>query len=119
MEGIKYKLELSFADCFIYVKNIGADINIIFSGGDKPHIGSVVLSVPRESLKNDGTISATTSVLNVLGHKDEEICRILAEGFCKKYNSLTLCSGGFHIENISTENILELIDSVKNFIELL
>ena len=49
---------------------LGEDILACIQGGDKPHIGCTVQSVPRPSLTGNGTISATSSVLNLTGHKD-------------------------------------------------
>ncbi|MBQ6397572.1 MAG: hypothetical protein IJI06_05425 [Oscillospiraceae bacterium] len=48
----------------------------------KPHIGCAVLAIPRPSLKSDGSMSCTSSVLNLSGHKDETLCRLLAERAC-------------------------------------
>ena len=94
---------------------LGDDILITVKGGDKPHIGSTVLSVPRPSLSGDGTVSTTSSVLNVTGHKDEMLCRILAEKAAKKYGVTAVCVGGFHIDNISAEQIDEVMEVVRNF----
>ncbi|MCD8148111.1 MAG: hypothetical protein LUE92_00795, partial [Clostridiales bacterium] len=81
--------ELSFGVSMeIEMKRVGKDIHLLFTGGTAPHIGCMVMSVPRPSLTGDGTISATSSVVNAVGHKDEEICRLLAETVCKAHNCL-------------------------------
>ena len=61
------------------VKRIGEDLLISVEGGQKPHIGCVIQSIPRPSLTGDGSYSATSSVLNLTGHKDEYLCRKLSE----------------------------------------
>ena len=104
--------QLSFAELKIEIKSVGEDILILVIGGDKPHIGSAVLAIPRKSLNSD-SISCTSSVLNVTGHKDEKICRYVAESFCKRYNSVVVCTGGFHVDNLTAEQIQEVIDSCK------
>lgn len=58
---------------------VGADVLVCLQGGDQPHIGCVVQTEPRESLTGNGSVSATSSVLNYPGHKDEVICRYVAE----------------------------------------
>lgn len=58
---------------------IGEDILLYVKGGEKPHIGCTVIAVPRPSLSGNGQTSATSSVLNLTGHKDESLCRTLAE----------------------------------------
>lgn len=61
---------------------IGEDILLYIQGGDKPHIGCTVMAVPRPSLSGNGERSVTSSVMNLTGHKDESICRMLAEDVC-------------------------------------
>lgn len=104
--------QLSFSQLTIEIKPVGADILILVRGGDKPHIGSAVLAVPRKSLR-DENLSCTSSVLNVAGHKDETICRYLAESFCRKYNAVTVCTGGFHCDNLTPAQIQEVIDACQ------
>lgn len=106
--------QLSFSELTIEIKSLGEDILISLSGGDKPHIGSAVLAVPRKSFSGD-SISCTSSVLNVTGHKDEKICRYVAEIFCKRYNAVTVCAGGFHCDNLTAAQIQEVVDACKIF----
>lgn len=107
------KKELSFAVLEIHVRQIGADYVITLAGGEKPHIGCTVLAVPRPSLTGDGSTGSTASVLNLTGHKDEELCRRLAEGVARKKNAVTVCSGGFHMDNITVEQIREVMEAVN------
>jgi hypothetical protein len=83
----------------------GCGINVYIGGGEKPHIGTVAISQPRLSLKGDGNISCTTSVFNLLGHKDDYIAVPVAEDLCKKTNQTVVVSAGVHIENAAQEDI--------------
>ena len=112
------KKKLSFAEIDFEIQSVGEDILIIIRGGDKPHIGSCVLSVPRPSLSDGEKISCTSSVLNLLGHKDENICRLTAESFCKKFNKVAICVGGFHVDNLTEEKISEVVAACKFFCEV-
>jgi len=105
------KKKLSFAEIEFEIQPVGEDISIIVRGGDKPHIGSTVLAIPRKSLADVEKFSCTSSVLNIVGHKDEFICRLVAENFCKKYKAVTVCTGGFHVDNLTAEKIQEVIDA--------
>ncbi|MDE5931801.1 MAG: hypothetical protein K2H40_04870 [Lachnospiraceae bacterium] len=109
------EIALSFSRIVISKKFLGDDILITVKGGDKPHIGTVVLAVSRPSLTGDGSVSTTSSVLNVTGHKDEVICRILAEKASKKYGVTAACVGGFHIDDINAEQIEEVVSAIRNF----
>lgn len=65
---------------------IGNDLCVIISGGNKPHIGCVTLSTPRSSLADNSLISATTSVLNLVGHKDDEVARYVSQKLSSALN---------------------------------
>lgn len=80
-------------------------VNIYLGGGEKPHIGSVVISQPRRSLKGNGTISCTTSVFNLLGHKDDHLAIPLCEYLCTNLNQVVVVTAGVHIDNATPEDI--------------
>lgn len=89
---------------------IGTDGLICVEGGNKPHIGCVVQAVPRLSLDGSGRMSATASVLNLTGHKDEFLCRKLAEQVCSRLGVTVVCTGGVHLDGISAEQINQLLE---------
>ena len=111
--------ELSFAKLTVKISRIGEDYEITIQGGEKPHIGCVVLAVPRPSLEENGKRSSTSSVLNVTGHKDEVLCRYLAEQTAAMENAVTVCCGGFHMDHITKEQIKEVKQAVKEMVHLL
>lgn len=95
------------------VSKIGNDILLCLEGGTKPHVGCVVQAVPRLSLTGDGSRSATASVLNLTGHKDEYLCRQLAEKISSNLGTVVVCTGGFHIDNMTKEQIKEVLQVVN------
>lgn len=105
--------KLSFSVLTAETVQLGADWLITLSGGEKPHIGSVVIAIPRPSLTGSGAVSATSSVFNVTGHKDEALCRLLAEQMAKKKNAVTVCTGGFHMDGITREQIDEVMMAAR------
>lgn len=88
-------------------------INVYLGGGEKPHIGTVAMSQPRPSLKGDGSVSCTTSVLNLLGHKDDGLAVPLAEELCKTLKQTIVVTAGVHIENATIEDIKKIDDYCK------
>ena len=84
---------------------IGEDLIVIISGGDSPHIGCVTLSTPRPSLSDSKVISSTTSVLNLVGHKDDEAARYVSNELSSKLNKNVVVTCGIHIDNITAEEI--------------
>ena len=92
---------------------------ICLKGGEKPHLGCVVQTEPRVSLTGDDSVSATSSVLNFPGHKDEVICRWMAEKVSKELGKRVVCTGGFHKEGISEKEIREVQESVVCLTEVI
>ena len=53
------------------------------------------------------------AVINLTGHKDEQICRYAAEALCRKYQAVVTCTGGFHVDGISSGQIEELMGKLE------
>jgi len=88
-------------------------------GGDKPHVGAVVLGVPRPSLRSPKEVSATSSVINLVGHKDDEIARPVAEKFARELRQATAVIAGVHIEKASEDDIAKLVENSNQAAEVL
>ena len=94
---------------------VGDDLCITVSGGERPHIGSVAIATPRPSLSGDGSMSCTSSVINLAGHRDEEIVRRIAEKACIKHGCTVVCTGGFHKDGIADKEISEIIEEADGY----
>ncbi|MBP1736348.1 MAG: hypothetical protein H6Q60_229 [Oscillospiraceae bacterium] len=94
------------------VRQLGTDYAVTISGG-AAHVGCVVLSVPRPSLLDSSRISCTSSVLNCTGHKDEEVCRLVAETLCIHFKATVVCTGGIHLDNISKRQLEQIFEAVN------
>lgn len=92
---------------------VGEDILVCLQGGERPHLGCVVQTEPRESLTGDGSVSATSSVLNYPGHKDEVVCRYVAEKISRELKRRVVCTGGFHKDGINVDEIREVQMAVE------
>ncbi len=97
------------------VKIIGDDLIISIWGGTKPHIGSISVSVPRPGLKDSTSMSSTSSVINLIGHKDEVVARKFSEQLAAKFNRNAIATAGIHIDDI-TENQINII--IRNTTDL-
>lgn len=109
----KIEKKLTFTNITAEVRRLGEDYNILVSGGERPHIGCTVLAIPRLSLDGTKKISSTASVMNVTGHKDEEVCRYLAEKVAAGKNAVVVCTGGIHMDGITKEQIEIIVETVK------
>ncbi|MCR4441972.1 MAG: hypothetical protein QHH10_07170 [Peptococcaceae bacterium] len=86
-------------------------VSIYLGGGEKPHIGTVAVSQPRPSLSGDGTISCTTSVFNLLHHKDDKLAVPLAEMLCRALNQVVVVTAGIHIEQATSQEIMKFYEN--------
>ena len=95
------------------VVRAGDDLCIVLTGGDRPHIGTVTLSVPRPSLADSARTSATTSILNCTGHKDGEAAQYLGQRLAATLGATVVVTGGIHVDDIRPDEIktvLHLVD---------
>lgn len=113
---IQESIRLAKVKIKLYGTYIGKDFFLVLSGGEQEHIGCIVQSYPRPSLKDVQKMSATSSILNVIGHKDEFICRYVSETFCVALKTMIVCTGGVHIEKATEYEIQEIVDGIKKWI---
>lgn len=102
--AISWVYEHAIAPLDISVDHLGAHLVVCISGGSAPHIGSVALSTPRPSLAGSGT-SATSSVLNRIGHKDEVVGREVADMLASRLDTVVCCICGIHVDDASEDEI--------------
>lgn len=88
-------------------------------GGQKPHVGAMVLSQPRVSLVRPGEVSCNSVVVPRLGHKDDEIAKPLAERLTKAFNVPVAVVAGIHVESASPEEINILVENCNRVTAML
>ena len=91
---------------FLEKKEFDDDLIFILGGGEKSHIGGVVICEPKKNPR----------VIKLKGHYDYTVLEPIAVKACKKYNKKVVVIGGVHVDN-ATEREIELL--VKNCKELL
>ncbi|MGL5511886.1 MAG: hypothetical protein ACRDBM_01430 [Sporomusa sp.] len=77
----------------------GSDLCVVITGGDCPHIGSISIGIPRPSLRQGGTLSATVSTFNMEGHKDDHIGNLFAHRLSAEFSCKTVVTCGIHVDN--------------------
>jgi len=92
---------------FLEEKKIDADLIYILSGGEKSHIGGVVICEPGKK----------TQVIALEGHYDHIVLQPIAEAACKKYNTKVVAIGGIHVDNASKEEIDILVNNCKELVK--
>ncbi len=93
----RYKIQL-------LVEDTGQGLVLLLTGGERPHVGGIVLATPRESLSGKG-MSADIYVIPVAGHKDTDVIAPIAKRLCTALMVPVSATAGIHIENADTNEI--------------
>lgn len=108
---------------YLFATVTGDGIMSSLVGGEKPHLGAVVLSLPRKSLADPAVTSCTSTVLPLLGHKDDEAARPVAEMLAKEMSVPVCVSAGVHVDGAGPGDIQILkencIDCALKLLELI
>jgi len=95
----KYKVWLE-------IKKIDDDIIYILGGGEKSHIGSIVICEPEKPI----------NVIKFGNHYDYVVLEPIAKEACKKYNTKVVAIGGVHVDNASKDEIEILVENCRRLI---
>ena len=97
----------------LYAITSGDDLIVIIEGGEKPHIGSVVIACPDKSKKVNYTIWTDA------GHKDNIVAEDAATELMKSLNfdKNVVVIAGLHIDNATREDIDRLVKNSNNLVK--
>lgn len=101
------------------VRRLGRDLNVSLYGGDAAHIGAVALAEPRPSLRGDGGVSASCSVLTRCGHKEDQLARHAALTLAARLNAVVCVACGIHIDGIAPEEISVVLELAEEMLDKL
>lgn len=87
------------------VEELGDDLVVAVGGGERPHVGSIVLAQPGPSRVPGRTWSASCSVLTIPPHKEEPIARGIATRLAEDLGRVTVVTAGVHDDDIDAEGI--------------
>ena len=92
---------------FLEEKKIDNDLLYILGGGERSHIGGVVICEPNKE----------PQVIRLEGHYDDIVLKPIAEAACKKYNKKVAAIGGVHVDNASQKEIDVLVKNCKELVK--
>ena len=96
----KYKVWLNH-------EKIGDDLVFFLGGGERSHIGSVVLCEPGKK----------AHTIRLIGHYDDIVLKPIAEKACKKYKNKIVALGGVHINHATKQEIDILVKNCLKLVE--
>jgi hypothetical protein len=82
------------------------DIVYILGGGEKPHIGGIVICEPNKE----------SHIIKFANHYDHIVIKPIAEAACKKYSKKVVVLGGVHVDNATKDEIDLLVENCKELI---
>jgi hypothetical protein len=92
---------------FLEEKKIEKDLLYVLTGGEKPHIGGIVICEP----------SKEPQVIRLGNHYDYIVLEPIAKTACKKYNTTVVAVGGIHIDDATKNDIERLVGNCNNLIK--
>jgi hypothetical protein len=101
------------------IEIVGDDLVVVIGGGERPHVGCVVLAQPHPG-KGDATKwSASCSVLTIPPHKEEPIARGIAEKLAATLGRVAVVTAGVHDDNLDAEGIATYLRLAEELAEKL
>ncbi|WP_242833060.1 hypothetical protein [Desulfosporosinus acidiphilus] len=110
-----YQWQEGVGRCQVWLTLIdtGSGLQGLLTGGEKPHVGGVVLATPRPSLRGEGW-SSDVYMTPVPGHKDVEVARTMAEILAQEILSPVSITSGIHSDHLNSEELDEIMRNCRN-----
>jgi hypothetical protein len=87
------------------VRAAGDDVVVVVGGGDRPHVGCVVLASPVRSRSEPGRWSASCSVLTIPPHKEEPLARAVGVRVAEATGRVVVTTAGVHDDDLDRVGI--------------
>jgi hypothetical protein len=87
------------------VSEMGKDLVVAVGGGERPHVGSIVLAQPVPSKHPGKTWSVSCSVLTIPPHKEEPIARGIATTLAEALGRVVVVTAGVHDDGLDADGI--------------
>jgi len=88
-------------------EKIGDDLVFFLGGGERSHIGGVVICEPGKPLQ----------AIRLTGHYDDIVLKPIAELACRKYKTKVIAIGGVHVDHATKQEIDLLVENCKKLVE--
>ena len=96
---------------------VGEDLVTCIWGGTQPHIGAVAIALPRPSIADPNVVSSTSSVFTVLGHKEDELVKMVSERLSARLQKNVVVTAGVHWDHLEEDAITEILDNCRALAE--
>jgi hypothetical protein len=100
-----------------WFRQVGEDVVVVIGGGQRPHVGCVVLAAPHPSKAASKSSTASCSVLTIPPHKEEPIARGVAVRLAEDLGRVTVVTAGVHDDDLDRAGIEVYLDLAKRLSE--
>jgi len=87
------------------VSELGQDLVVAIGGGERPHVGCVVLAQPAPAKGGPTRWAASCSVLTIPPHKEEPIARGVAARLAAQCGRVAVVCAGVHEDRLDRHGI--------------
>lgn len=87
------------------VVEMGDDLVVAVGGGERPHVGCVVVAVAVPSRSRPGGFTPSVSVVTLPPHKEEPIARGVAEALVRATGRTVVVTAGVHDDGLDREGV--------------
>jgi hypothetical protein len=87
---------------------LGRDLAVTLAGGDQAHIGAVAVSQARPSHLPGGGTSASTSVITVPGHKEDDLARAIGARLAAALDAVVCVACGIHMDSLAPGELMDI-----------
>jgi gallate decarboxylase subunit D len=94
---------------------MGNDLCVAITGGERPHLGAAAVAQVRPSLADPARLSATTSVITLLGHKENIVATRVAHDLAAGLNKNVAVACGIHVDNITSQEMQFVNEAIARF----
>ena len=113
------KTQEGIFDLTASVIKVGQDAVVVIWGGERPHVGAVALAQSRKSLKDPDKISATASVLCLVGHKEDVVVKIASERLAAIADRPVAVAAGIHWDNLKESDFKQIFKNLDILIKMI
>jgi len=88
---------------------LGDDLQVVIWGGERPHVGAVAVAEPRVSRTDPSRTTASSSVICLSGHKEDELARDAALRLAIVSRGAVAVTAGLHWDQLDADDIKEVL----------
>ncbi|MGI6119129.1 MAG: hypothetical protein ACOYIB_00885 [Desulfosporosinus sp.] len=93
----------------LMLTDTGNGFHGLLTGGEKPHVGGVVLALPRPSLSGEGW-SSDVYIMPVPGHKDVDLAKKAADILARELRLPVSITAGIHSDNLCSQELSKIYE---------